>query len=253
MDKKRNALCAVLCALLAGVPAFAQQAEENSPVETTTVWKRGDNGYYMHRIPAIVCTTKGTLLAFAEGRKNGRGDHGDIDLVVKASTDMGKTWSDFILVHEEGDTKSIAISNPVPVVDRKTGDIILLFRRTPEDRLFGGIFVTRSKDDGMTWSKPEDVSKSVLPDYSEKMATGPGHGLQIKNGKHAGRLCIPTYVWNGKDESSPYPWLRNVMVYSDDGGKTWTHGIPTDSDLNRSRRDLSYQIRGQSSAAANSI
>ena len=55
--------------------------------------KAGKTGTQCYRIPAIVKTTKGTLLAFAEARKNGCGDAGDIDLVVKRSEDGGKTWS----------------------------------------------------------------------------------------------------------------------------------------------------------------
>lgn len=68
-------------------------------------------------------TTEGTLLAFAEGRVLDCGDAGDIDLVVKRSTDGGRTWSPLQVVNEGGgDTHG----NPAPVVDRATGRVLLV-------------------------------------------------------------------------------------------------------------------------------
>jgi len=222
----------VLAALvmLAGLAASCPAAD-TPEVEPTVVWKRGDNGYYMHRIPAIVLTKSGTLLAFAEARKNGRGDHGDIDLVVKRSTDMGKTWSDFILVYEEGGTDKIGIGNHVPVVDRASGDILVVFRRTIAGRGYAGTFLSRSNDDGATWTAPREITESILIEGATYMTPGPGHGIQLQHGKHAGRICIPCYAWFGEEPDAKYDGLRNVVVYSDDGGKTWTHGTPSDKPL----------------------
>src|SRR5262245_51737398 len=66
------------------------------------VFIKGTDGYHTFRIPAIIATTKGTLLAFCEGRKNGAGDAGDIDLVLKRSVDQGKTWEKMQVVWDEG-------------------------------------------------------------------------------------------------------------------------------------------------------
>src|SRR5258706_14901534 len=66
------------------------------------VFVAGQEGYHTYRIPSLLLTAKGTLLAFAEGRKNGRGDSGQIDLVIKRSVDGGRTWSGLAVGAAEG-------------------------------------------------------------------------------------------------------------------------------------------------------
>src|ERR1044072_2525437 len=80
-----SSLLALLASLL---PAPLRAAE---PVQTA-VFSAGEGDYHTYRIPSVIVAPKGTVLAFCEGRKNGRGDTGDIDLLVKRSTDGGKTW-----------------------------------------------------------------------------------------------------------------------------------------------------------------
>ena len=93
--------------------AAAAQGDEG------TVFKAGQDGYHTYRIPAIVRAKNGDLLAFAEGRKNGPGDHGDIDIVLKRSSDNGKSWGPMQLVQDEwaDPTAKVWIGNPTPVVD----------------------------------------------------------------------------------------------------------------------------------------
>src|SRR5262249_46138769 len=112
----------------------------------TDVFTSGAGGYHTYRIPSLLGTRDGTLLALCEGRKAGASDDGDIDLVLRRSTDGGRTWGDLELVHEEGGTRPVTIGNPCPVVDRSTGTIWLAFCRNNSD-----VFVTASSDDGRTW------------------------------------------------------------------------------------------------------
>src|SRR6185369_14914168 len=93
------------------------------------VFTSGSEGYHTYRIPALLVTKKGTLLAICEGRKTGRGDHGDLDLVLKRSTDGGKTWGLLEMIYEEGGQAKVTIGNPCPVVDQDTGVIWLPFNR----------------------------------------------------------------------------------------------------------------------------
>jgi len=93
--------------------------------EQIDVFTSGTEGYHTFRIPAMVRTNDHTLLAFCEGRKTSRSDHGDLDLVLRRSTDGGKTWGSLQLVHEEGGDAEITIDNPYPVVDRTTGTVWL--------------------------------------------------------------------------------------------------------------------------------
>ena len=129
----------------------------------------GKDGYHTYRIPALIVTRQGSLLAFCEGRKNNRRDHGDIDLLVKRSTDGGRTWSDQQIVYEEGGTEEITIGNACPVVDRETGTIWLPFCRDNRD-----VLVTKSIDDGVSWSEPVDITADVKNPEWSWVATGPG-------------------------------------------------------------------------------
>jgi len=174
----------------------------------TDVFVAGKDGYHTYRIPAIVVTAKGTLLAICEGRKHNAADHGDIDLLVKRSLDGGTIWSPQRVVYEDGDN---TIGNPCPVVDRQTGTVWLLFCRN-NDR----VFVTKSDDDGATWVKPTEITSSVKPTGWTWYATGPGHGIQLKSG----RLLIPC---DHRTRATGGTMFSHV-VYSDDHGITWTLG-----------------------------
>lgn len=187
----------------------------------------GKDGYHTFRIPALAVTTKGTVLAFCEGRKNSWGDSSDIDLVLKRSTDHGKTWSAISVLWDDGQN---TCGNPCVVVDRQTGAIFLLSTWNRGDDHEGGIiagtskdtrhvFVLRSDDDGLTWSKPLEITSDVKkPDWTW-YATGPGSGIQIEHGPHKGRLVIPC----DHIEKDTKHYFSHV-IFSDDHGKTWQLG-----------------------------
>jgi sialidase-1 len=194
-------------------------AAAQSPTFTENpLFVSGQGGYSTYRIPAIVRGTDGTLLAFCEGRKWSFGDSGDIDIVLRRSSDNGQSWGPMMLVQEEGGTASITIGNPAPVVDETTGNIFLFFCRN-SDR----VFFTVSSDHGATWSVRTEVTSTVkLPTWGW-YATGPGHGIQIKRGAQAGRLVIPCdhrIGIGGVDSGQP----GTHVVYSDDHGMSWQLG-----------------------------
>ena len=200
----------------------AQTLTRKAPDELsqTEVFMSGQDGYHTYRIPSLIVTNRGTLLATCEGRKDGRGDHGNLDLVMKRSTDLGASWSDMSVVYEEGGDEKITIGNPCPVVDQETGTIWMPFCKN-NDR----VLITKSNDDGVTWSEPVDITDQVkLPDWGW-YATGPGVGIQLTRGKLNGRLVIPCdhrEQINGK-------WIKiSHVFYSDDHGKTWQLGENVD-------------------------
>lgn len=204
-------MLAVLMVGLAVVPGSGVKAAEAEQIVFTDVFTSGKEGYHTYRIPAIVLTTKNTLLAFCEGRKTGPGDHGDLDLVLRRSIDGGKTWRPMQLIYEEGDTAKITIGNPCPVVDRSTGTVWLPFCRNNRR-----VFITRSTDDGKSWAKPTEITGDVKKPEWGWYGTGPGHGIQLGSG----RLVIPSYGGG-----------QSFIFYSDDHGKTWKLSSVTDRGM----------------------
>jgi sialidase-1 len=192
-------------------------------VTTTAVFVSGSEGYHTFRIPSLIVTAKGTLLAFAEGRRNGRGDSGDIDLVLKRSTGGGASWSDLQVVWDDGGN---TCGNPCPVIDGMTGVIWLLLTHNlgedTEEEIIGGrsagtrtVWVARSDDDGRTWSKPIEITRAVKKPEWTWYATGPGVGIQTR----AGRLVVPCDArYDGSRKGSSH------IIWSDDHGATWHAG-----------------------------
>lgn len=220
---KNTSVATAISAILLFVSSVSSGTE---PVKQV-LYESGANGYHTYRIPGLVLTTKGTLLAFCEGRKTSRSDHGDLDLLVRRSSDGGATWTDQVIVHEEGGDAKITIGNPCPVVDRDTGTVWLAFCRNNDD-----VLMTHSDDDGATWSTPEDITEDVKLETWDWYATGPGHGIQLERGEHKGRLVFPC---DHRDTSRPKGWNeagRSHIFYSDDHGKTFQLGTPTDWSMN---------------------
>ncbi|MFB7929870.1 exo-alpha-sialidase [Streptomyces sp. NPDC056039] len=232
----RSTLTAVLAAaalLAPALPAEARPATALAEFEQQVLFKASQNpGYACFRIPAIVRTTSGTLLAFAEGRVLNCGDAADIDIVLKRSTDGGRTWGPLQVVTEgAGDTHG----NPAPLVDRGTGRILLAETYNTGRTDAGNCTVPcdrtphlqYSDDDGRTWSAPRDLSDQILPaHWNSWYATGPVHGIQLTRGKHAGRLVfgVNTETWDGSRVTANHA----ALIVSDDGGDHWRIGA-TDS------------------------
>lgn len=195
-------------------------------------------GTHTYRIPALLATSKNTLLAFAEARREGGHDSGNIDTVVKRSTDGGKSWGAEIVVFDDGNHVA---GNPCPVVDETTGRIWCLHTwndgQIPEGRIKAGwgkdsrgVFVTYSDDDGRTWAKAKEITKSVKREQWSWYATGPGAGIQLKRGKHKGRLIIPC-DHKSLPQGKPQTYHSHI-VYSDDHGKSWQIGAVSAVGLN---------------------
>ncbi|MBM3801005.1 MAG: exo-alpha-sialidase [Acidimicrobiia bacterium] len=235
-----------------GSALVSQKTRADEPLLTQTdVFLEGEQGYHTYRIPAMVISKKGTILAFCEARKNSSADHGDIDLVLRRSFDNGKTWGPMQIVHEEGGTARITIGQPTPIVERETGTIHLLFCRDNQQA-----FYTKSTDDGANFHHPTEITAAFadfdsqlasdlsqtkigdrqdgLPFKVTRLATGPGHAIQTRRG----RLLVPVWLNSykvfpssagGPNEVIDYRY-RAAVIYSDNNGLTWSPGKVIASD-----------------------
>ena len=204
---------AFLLSLCASGPGGAMGATPE-PLKQVDLFLSGTDGCHTYRIPALAVSKRGTLLAFCEGRRKGRGDAGDIDLVLKRLPEGSQSWGKMQVVWDDG---ANTVGNPCPVADLATGTIWLPFTRN-NDR----VFVTKSTDDGETWTTPVEITKDVKKPEWTWYATGPGHGIQLRSG----RLLIPC---DHRDPTLPGPKdrqsiTRSHVLYSDDAGRTWKLG-----------------------------
>jgi sialidase-1 len=196
-------------------------------IQRTTVFQNEDGGYPTYRIPSILVSRDATLLAFCEGRA-GRGDSGKIHLLLKRSSDGGKSWSDLQIIWADVEN---TCGNPCPVVDQTTGTIWMLMTHNlgsdsekqivHENAKQRTVWVTSSSDDGKTWAQPREITKDVSKPEWAWYATGPGVGIQLQRGPRAGRLVVPcdrTVRGGGKDSGNSH------VIYSDDHGATWKLG-----------------------------
>ncbi|MCX6858226.1 MAG: sialidase family protein [Verrucomicrobia bacterium] len=189
----------------------------------------GKDGYPAYRIPSIVVSKKGSVLAFAEARKT-LADQAQNDIVTKRSTDGGATWGALKLIHDDGEN---SLNNPTAVVEQQSGRVFLMYQRIPAhlkeaskntDTGFAGENVYRnflvwSDDDGVTWSTPLDVTTTTKrPDRATTICSGPGIGIQLTRGPHKGRLVIPF-------NEGPFWLWQNFSVFSDDAGQSWKTGV----------------------------
>jgi sialidase-1 len=208
--------------------------EEENPVDNVEmedipmVFISGEEGYACYRSPAMVISNEGTILAFCEGRLNNCNDEGDIDVVLKRSTDGGITWDSLQTLVNDGINNT---KDCVPVV-LASGRILLIYSwnkaiPSEEDRTTRDVFVCYSDDDGLNWSQPRNITSMVYLDNWGYTGTGPGHGIVKKREPNKGRIIIPA-----RHKASGQKG-RSHIIYSDDQGDTWHIGAMVERDYTK--------------------
>lgn len=208
----------------------------NAQTDHVVVFRSGESGYHTFRIPAIIRADNGDLLAFCEGRKNGSGDFGNIDIVMRRSADGGKQWGELQVVAEFNDLQA---GNPAPIIDLLNPDHpgrVWLFYNTgncteQQMRERMGLKETWyrvSDDHGINWQPPVNITAQVhkhsgnssLPGDWRSYANTPGHALQIMNGPFKGRLVVAANHSSGPPQGR-FRDYRAHAFFSDDFGRTF--------------------------------
>jgi sialidase-1 len=207
----------------------------DTDVQKTNLFTEETDGFRLYRIPGIVVTPKGTVLAYCEARKFTVADRGEIEIHLRRSTDGGRTWSSASQVahlgprlprnphlpeHKKkkdmGGPDEQTVNNPVAIAARD-GTVHLLYCVE-----YMRAFHIRSDDDGVTWSAPVEIT-SAFDQYRSELdwrviATGPGHAVELRSGRLVAPFWMATYAQT--------PQLKHAVgiVYSDDAGQTWQRG-----------------------------
>ena len=224
LSKTRSTL-AILVLATSFPAAFAGAPD----LTKATLFEGDQGGYKMYRIPGIVVTRKGTVLAYAEARRHTGSDWDTIDIVMRRSTDGGTTFSSLRVIarvagkverspvaieRKQGQPGDVTYNNPVAIADHD-GTVHFLFCVE-----YMRVFYMRSGDDGQTFTEPVEVTAAFdafRPEYPWRVAaTGPGHGIQLSGG----RLLVPVWLALGTAGNGHHPSV-NATVYSDDHGATW--------------------------------
>lgn len=184
----------------------------------------GTPPYTMVRIPALLVTRSGTLLAFGTARRGGGGDYAWNDLILRRSFDEGLSWGEVQLLPGDNTSGPATVDNPCPIWDDVHNRTVLVFMSDGKRML-----LMTSEDDGESWSVPRDISRQGIldpathPDWS-LVYTGPPGGVQMSAGSaHPGRLVCPSHHARANNAGAGGT-DASYAIYSDDFGETWNIG-----------------------------
>ena len=207
-------------------PLTLGAAETGALLNQTNLFEAGAAGYALYRIPGVVVSSKGTVLVYCEARRTG-GDWAAIDILARRSIDGGKSWeAPFRIadvpgpkpknpIRKKASAAEITYNNPVAIAEAN-GRFHFLFCLE-----YMRCFHQTSDDEGLTWSKPEEITKSMDGFRSafdwKVIATGPGHGIELRN--H--RLVVPIWLSLGQGPNNHTPSVSSA-IFSDDHGQSWS-------------------------------
>lgn len=195
----------------------------------TVVRKAGDDNVHTYRIPGIITTDKGTLLAVYDIRYKNTADlPGNIDVGLSRSTDGGKSWQPMRVIMDMGTPhENNGVGDPAILFDPVTKKIFVAALWSKGNRSIAGslpglspdttgqFVLVESRDDGLTWSAPYTITPQVKNPGWHLFFNGPGNGIAMQDGK----LVFAAQYWN--ENKMPY----STIIYSDDHGQSWKGGI----------------------------
>lgn len=235
---------AAACTSISTSAGSVEPRDDSSAVRSrvgVALRKHNDDNVHTYRIPALTTTPKGTLLCVYDMRRRlDRDLQEDIDIGLSRSIDGGATWEPVRVIMDMGEYGGLpeaqnGCSDPGIVVDRQTGEIFCFAvwmngkpgkHQWNDDGSEPGfeigkaaqLLVVRSKDDGVTWSKPENLTRKLKQESWWLLAPAPQSGFTLPDGT----LVMPM---QGRDGGGPLETFATIMI-SRDHGATWIMGKP---------------------------
>ncbi|MBT5909043.1 MAG: hypothetical protein HOH25_04550, partial [Opitutae bacterium] len=204
----------------------------------------GDNGVNTYRIPGLATTEKGSLIGVYDIRRRSGGDlPGDIDVGMSRSIDGGRTWDPMKVIMDMGNDpewRYDGIGDPAVLVDQGTGTIWVAATWSHGNRSWRGsgpglkpeetgqLMLVRSDDDGITWSKPLNITSQVKKPEWCFILQGPGKGITMRDG-----TIVFAAQYQDPPEKKRLP--HSTIIYSKDHGKTWKVGTSAFDDTTESQ------------------
>lgn len=206
--------------------------------------QRGDDAVHTYRIPGLATTNNGTLIGVYDVRRRSGGDlPGDIDVGMSRSTDGGRTWEPMKIIMDMGDDPKWnyeGIGDPAVLVDTNTGTIWVAATWSHGNRSWRGsgpglqpdqtgqLLLTRSDDDGVTWSKPINITEQVKKPEWCFILQGPGKGITMRDG-------TIVFAAQYQDPADQNRLPHSTIIYSTNHGKTWQVGTGAFDDTTESQ------------------
>lgn len=209
------------------------------------VREAGQDGAHTYRIPGLVTTNEGTLIAVYDIRYNNSKDlQEDIDVGLSRSTDGGQTWEPMQVIIDMGEWGGLpeylnGVGDPSVLYDHTTGTIWVAglwthgFSRdqmawwaskpgmSPEET--GQVVLVKSTDDGLTWSEPINITQQIKDSAWQLVLQGPGRGITLEDGTLVFPAQFKADIGEKALDGGQYT-SHSTIIYSQDGGKTWHTG-----------------------------
>ncbi len=211
----------------------------------------GQDGVDTYRIPGLVTTNEGTLIAVYDNRYNNSKDlQEDIDIGMSRSTDGGQTWEPMKVIIDMGEYGGLpeqlnGAGDPCVLYDRVNGNLwvaaLWMSGSAPDKMLWwasqpgmtpqetGQFIVVKSSDDGLTWSEPVNITEQIKDSSWQLLLQGPGRGITMSDGTLVFPAQFKSDIGEKALDGGQYT-CHSTIVYSRDGGETWKIGTGAKSN-----------------------
>ncbi len=205
----------------------------------------GQDNCDTYRIPGLITTNSGTLIAVYDNRYNNSKDlQEDVDIGMSRSTDDGQTWEPMRVIMDMGEwggnpERLNGIGDPCVLYDEKNSTIwvaaLWMSGGSEKDMLWwasnpgmkqtetGQFMLAKSTDDGLTWSEPINITGQIKDPAWQLLLQGPGMGISMKNGTLVFPAQFKSDIGEKALDGGQYT-CHSTIVYSTDGGENWQIG-----------------------------